>query len=281
MGEPDGRADEELVSEPPALPKSPPPSAQAESATEPRISFLHSETKPPPVAAKPVIPPKPTKLLADQASLEDFKDPTSTNKRRMAPPPPATTEDPMGCTGAPSLFTRNQAPVSNLDCPVVREKEKRERASSCSPKFRQAQISDAPDPYGPSSYQGPETAASEERNSGVGPRKNISLSQDSLSGSVSLGCVDERKKSRSKFSIKKFLRMGTKREVDMTCAALGARIDKLPTTPQNRPRIEIIHPLDLNGAGVQVVRSEKFSEVRIEGTNVGGTAHSSQLQSGE
>lgn len=63
-GEPDGKADEEVVSEPPALPKSPPPLDTSNYAkrlsAEPRASFLHGITEPP--KTKPAIPQKPAGL---------------------------------------------------------------------------------------------------------------------------------------------------------------------------------------------------------------------------
>lgn len=62
-GEPDGRADEEEVTEPPALPTSPPPMI---IATEPRPSFLHgglaNDSK-----AKPAVPQKPLTFSAKAA----------------------------------------------------------------------------------------------------------------------------------------------------------------------------------------------------------------------
>lgn len=62
-GEPDGKADEEVVSEPPALPKSPPPlenSSYKRLSAEPRTSFLHGITDVP--RTKPAIPQKPAGL---------------------------------------------------------------------------------------------------------------------------------------------------------------------------------------------------------------------------
>jgi hypothetical protein len=80
--------------------------------------------------------------------------------------------------------------------PPSSPEEKRERASSCSPKFRKS-ISEVPNPGAPA--RPPEPA----------PRRNMSLSQDSLAAGERL--VEEKKKARSKFSLKKFLRMGTRK----------------------------------------------------------------------
>lgn len=64
-GEPDGKADEEVVAEPPALPKSPPPiEVYGRQQQEPRTSFLHTAEKP-----KPTVPLKPTSLPSAKASL--------------------------------------------------------------------------------------------------------------------------------------------------------------------------------------------------------------------
>lgn len=74
-GEPDGKADEELVAEPPALPKSPPP-LESYSSHNKRSSFLHggelvgptttTTTKPAP--PRPTVPQKPVALKPAGAS---------------------------------------------------------------------------------------------------------------------------------------------------------------------------------------------------------------------
>lgn len=83
-GEPDGKADEEEVTEPPALPTSPPPMM---IATEPRPSFLHggvvNDSK-----AKPAVPQKPltfsTKASPTDAPLTVRK---ISNGDYVLPPP--------------------------------------------------------------------------------------------------------------------------------------------------------------------------------------------------
>ncbi|XP_051164473.1 uncharacterized protein LOC127283559 isoform X2 [Leptopilina boulardi] len=173
--------------------------------------------------------------LDDDDNNEHSEAIRSSNKRRMAPKPPSTPTD----DTPSSLFARNPTTVLKSDSPVVREMEKRERASSCSPKFRKAiSVSETPDPLD----RAPEPA----------PRKNISLSQDSLANPER---IEEKKKSRSRFSLKKFLRMGSRKDVDMTCG-YGSRMDEIPSTPQPKPRLEIIHPLELDGAAVQVLGNE-------------------------
>ncbi|KAL7292175.1 hypothetical protein TKK_0014130 [Trichogramma kaykai] len=325
-GEPDGKADEEIVADPPALPKSPPPPMDASYkrlSSEPRASFLHGMTTTTVESvktSKPMVPQKPSLLpsvkpvgsslaslliesrayefrlsqkaqsesqlcggesmastrtsvvekfsershqqqVDEEAEVEDDDSEASSSsdqpsrlvsKRRQAPQPPTTTSPTHAAAGvqeaaeatAPSLFARNPVASKSDSCPVVREKEKRERASSCSPKFRKA-VNDSPDP---TSCRPPEPV----------PRRVISLSQDSLapatvcSGSERI--AEEKKKTRSKFSLKKFLRMGSKKDVDMTSAGSSSlRSDEIPCTPQPKPRLEIIHPLELDGAAVQVV----------------------------
>ncbi|XP_015598904.1 PHD finger protein rhinoceros isoform X2 [Cephus cinctus] len=169
----------------------------------------------------------------------------SPNKRRMAPKPPATpTEELPG-----SLFARNPSATVKSDSPVVREKEKRERASSCSPKFRKA-VSETPDPC----IQTPEPA----------PRRTISLSQDSLANPDRL---EEKKKTRSRFSLKKFLRMGSKKDADMIPGGSSPKIDEIPSTPQPKQRLEIIHPLELDGAAVEVVSSDRIGRIGSDVTD--------------
>lgn len=137
----------------------------------------------------------------DDSESSSMDVPRSASKRRMAPQPPTSSED-----SSPNLFTRNPAATSTVkqsDCPVVREKEKRERASSCSPKFRKAEITEN------------NTSAVTNKPPEPAPRRNISLSQDSLAIAANgERVVEEKKKNRSKFSLKKFLRMGSRKVND-------------------------------------------------------------------
>ncbi|XP_025158286.1 uncharacterized protein LOC105181795 isoform X2 [Harpegnathos saltator] len=176
----------------------------------------------------------------------------SPNKRRMAPRPPAvesTEELPIS-----SLFARNPG-ASNLksDSPVVREKEKRERSSSCSPKFRKA-VCDLPDPTSASTKQTVESTS----------RRTISLSQDSLTTEKEVREEKKRTRNRKGFSLKRFLRMGSRKDMDMISGQTsGARTDEIPSTPQPKPRLEIIHPLELDGAAVEVVGNDRVTGSKI------------------
>lgn len=187
----------------------------------------------------------------------------------MAPKPPAAdlVEE---LTPSSSLFARNPIVTFKSDSPVVREKEKRERASSCSPKFRKA-VSDLPDP-------------TNAQNSDPASRRTISLSQDSLTSGQEVR--EEKKRGRSRFSLKRFLRMGSRKDVDMVGGhASNSRIDEIPSTPQPKPRLEIIHPLELDGAAVEVVGNDRISRISEDqpdscGTRNEGRTTRSPLSSG-
>ncbi|KAG7190663.1 hypothetical protein KM043_006741 [Ampulex compressa] len=174
----------------------------------------------------------------------------STNKRRMAPRPPAG-EIPDDCAPSSFLFARNPGASLKSDSPVVREKEKRERASSCSPKFRKA-VCEVPDPT--NVQQSPDS----------GSRRTISLSQDSLACGPEVR--EEKKRGRSRFSLKRFLRMGSRKDVDMTIGH-ASRMDDIPCTPQPKPRLEIIHPLELDGAAVEVLGNDRVSRISEDQTD--------------
>jgi len=178
----------------------------------------------------------------------------SPNKRRMAPRPPEITEE---LLPASNLFARNPGANLKSDSPVVREKEKRERSSSCSPKFRKAAVCDAPDPTNTPSLKQPIESAS--------PRRTISLSQDSLTVEKT-EIREEKKRGRNRrgFSLKRFLRMGTRKDMDvLNNQTMGAKTDEIPSTPQPKPRLEIIHPLELDGAAVEVVGNDRIVAGRI------------------
>ncbi|XP_047370567.1 uncharacterized protein LOC124957596 isoform X2 [Vespa velutina] len=191
---------------------------------------------------------------------EDGLEPTRlvNNKRRMAPRPPEVTED---LPTSSSLFARNPSANLKSDSPVVREKEKRERASSCSPKFRKA-VCEAPDPTG-SSHSNDEPSSSSSK-------RTISLSQDSLTNGSETR--EGKKRGRSRFSLKRFLRMGSRKDVDMTSGhTSNSRLDEIPSTPQPKLRLEIIHPLELDGAAVEVVGNDRITRIGEDQTDFCGS----------
>jgi hypothetical protein len=86
------------------------------------------------------------------------------------------------------------------------------------------------------------------------PRHSLSLSSDSL--------VDMDKAKKKKFSIKKFLRMGnsktehaSKKDYSHYADIPTSPSDDSMSVPQVKPRLIIIHPLDINNSGVEVVGS--------------------------
>ncbi|XP_060527359.1 uncharacterized protein LOC132702615 [Cylas formicarius] len=229
-GKPDGSEDPERP-ELPALPLTPPPPLETQA------SFLHgSGGAVPPTGEKPKIPSKPATVLIRKAisvsqpltppqtfttfSKEpapvDRQDPDSDPKanKRRAPMPPEEQAGP--------LYARNSCGSVNSDSPVVREKEKRERASSCVPKIY-AQEYAAPAPA---------------------PRRLLSISTDNL-------LVEDKRKEKSKgrFSLRKFLRMGSSKDLVRLSGDSEDGLDG----PKPRPRLVIVHPSELNGSKVEVV----------------------------
>ncbi|CAG9766661.1 unnamed protein product [Ceutorhynchus assimilis] len=234
-GKPDGREDpEETPAELPALPLTPPP------ALENQTSFLHPATNNPPVLEKPKIPSKPSTVLirkpipvtptsqplttfTKEPLVKQDSDADSKGKRR-APMPPEETLQPT------AIFTRNSAVLTNGDSPVVREKEKRERnerASSCTPKIYELDIGH---------YQTPAPT----------PRKSLSISSDNLVPS------DDKRKSKGRFSLKKFLRMGSSKDLPRLSIDPSTMEEPL-AVPKPKPRLVIVHPSELNGSKVEVV----------------------------
>lgn len=172
---------------------------------------------------------------------------TARSHKRQAPKPPPVPVEDISC----SLFTRNPSVgLIKSSSPVAREKEKRERASSCSPKLRGDVVNESPN--GVSSSPAPEPA----------PRRSLSLSVESLSLSapVASHTEQEKKKSshgRSRFSLRKFLRFGgCKEDKTVSNVDMEKHEEVGPNLPVSRPRLEIIHPSELNGSNVEVVRGD-------------------------
>lgn len=242
-GEPDGRADPDTPTEPPALPLTPPPPLEMQS------SFLHG-TPPqsyekPKLASKPVVTTFARKSLDESQPLETNKSPPveivekvkltqqdsnsseslrNVNNKRRAPQPPEETS---------LLYTRNSSVPMNLDCPVVKEKEKRDRASSCSPKLRsedglqeESNYASIPEPV---------------------PRKSLSMSIDNL-------VEEKQKEKKGRFSLKKFLRISnSSKHVPKLQNEITKSEDIHDGPPHVKPRLVIVHPLDLSGTKVEVV----------------------------
>ncbi|XP_063982368.1 uncharacterized protein LOC135165194 isoform X2 [Diachasmimorpha longicaudata] len=280
-GAPDGRADEDEIS------------LECGITTEPRRSFLHSDTLPGKKSTAisktisveaeeiTIIPrlddaiPRNVDIKLEnvenderysELSIKDddcgFDNQSSGNgKRRMAPKPPEINSD----DSSGPLFTRKPNFKINIksDCPVVREKEKRERAtSSSSPKLKKSlgpMVSDDSISFSVGN-QPPEDSPK--------PRRGISLShQDILSSSMVPDKAEEKKKSKSRFSLKKLLRMGgSRKDINLitTMTSSATKVDEIPGIIQPKPRLEIIHPLELDGAAVEVLRHDKLTKCQEE-----------------
>nr|CAH7749343.1 unnamed protein product [Callosobruchus chinensis] len=238
-GKPDGREDP-LSSELPPLPVTPPP------VLETQTSFLHGPAPPPPIYEKPKIPikpaanvlirkpvniPPPTSPALTTFSSEPVEKQPLTKQdsgeldgksgKRKAPMPPDDGQGP--------VYTRNNNVLSKVDSPVVREKDKKERASSCAPKLT-ASLDEV-------DYVSPEPA----------PRKSLSVSTDCLA-------TDEKRKQKARFSLKKFLRMGSSKDVSKLGPDEVTKTDEKSESQSNaKPRLVIVHPSELNGSKVEVV----------------------------
>lgn len=146
----------------------------------------------------------------------------------------------------PSIYMRNPYSGIKSNSPVVREKDKRERAI-VNPKFRS--LNNFSSNRNSSDKNRPNTPE-------PAPRKSLSLSQESLT-------FDVDKKKKNKFSIKKFLRMGTNSKQmeikDEITINQESGVATGSTTPTIKPRLVIIHPLDTNTSAVEIVKDIRNS----------------------
>lgn len=74
--------------------------------------------------------------------------------------------------------------------------------------------------------------------------------------SLAISCDDKKKeKSKSRFSLKKFLRINSSKEFTKfpSVSQLNEDCKSYEPLPQPKPRLVIVHPLELNGAKVEVV----------------------------
>lgn len=304
-GEPDGRADPDESSEAPALPNSPVPTMDPRpSFLHGMISDIIPSVKPA-VPEKPKLPVKPLSVMKQTATkkmisshhqqqvvmqlqqamhnrkedeVRTIKEILSEEKnneitevqeekpepiyyakpvltkqdsdvslssmtKRKAPTPPSspTIEE------YPSNIYQRNPNFAKSDSPVVREKEKRERATIPPPKVRPDDNAEVKRPQ----ESVPEPA----------PRRNISLSHDNL-------LLEDKRKGKYKFSIKKLLRIGSSKDLDKKELSI-ATVNKVQTSkleeiydfaPKPKPRLVIIHPLDINGTSVEVVKSTEINE---------------------
>lgn len=284
-GEPDGRSDPDGSSETspaPALPSCPPP------AEDPRPSFLHSTGKFSP--DKPKVPLKPATVTVvkpfqkrqqsemimqlqqviaspktEPMSNEHLDALKASNKKTRAPEPPQGESDfcaeilkhfkeenidnePIRTFKEITSVKNHQKFASKTN--TVQIKEPRSYPA-INPKFRSLNHLNKTPQNDEKFEKYPKPSTPE-----PAPRHSLSLSQDSLN-------IDLEKGKKKKFSIKKFLRMGTKTDNhSKKDYSHYADIPNISTdsihesrVPQVKPRLIIIHPLDINTSAVQVVKS--------------------------
>lgn len=186
---------------------------------------------------------------------------------------------PGAATGSPSannssLYTRKPALPAAGAAPVIREKDKRERAV-INPKFRslntfvmqranaakQLQLQSASSVL---SLKQPMTPEPTPRN-----QRHLSMSEECLAAAgldkkSSSPSASPPQKQKSKFSIKKFLRMGSNSGGGAKSGeSLGKKESSIYTeictgteegSASGKPRLVIIHPIDINPTAVEVVK---------------------------
>ncbi|KAG5683667.1 hypothetical protein PVAND_012934 [Polypedilum vanderplanki] len=286
-GEPDGRSDPDGNSESsetspaPALPQSSPPTIDA------RQSFLHSTINKPKVPLKPISVniAKPFQkrnaeiimqlqqvINKEKISVNDINDPKSTPKKSRAPEPPQSNN--IAESESQMLKSFKEAPYGD-DEPLKSFKEIAQAKNKFAVKTNTVQLKE------PRSYPAinPKFRSLNHLNKAheaqeklekfeklkspstpePAPRHSLSLSSDSL--------AEIEKAKKKKFSIKKFLRMGNKTETSTPIKKDYSHYADIPTSPsddspnapQVKPRLIIIHPLDINNTGVEVVSSPTIS----------------------
>lgn len=202
-------------------------------------------------------PPSPT---SDDKMPPDY---SPSMKRGESEPPPASSpkeeqRKPKTDDQYPYLYTRNPTgSISKSTSPVIREKDKRERAT-INPKFRSLNTFS-------SQYKAAQQQKLLQRPTTPepAPRNSLSLSQDNLL------LDDKNKKTKNKFSIKKFLRMGSNKpnepiydKKEGVYGKVNAENGDGTGIPATKPRLVIIHPIDINQMEVEVVKElAKVSEI--------------------
>ncbi|XP_037728879.1 serine-rich adhesin for platelets [Drosophila subpulchrella] len=177
-------------------------------------------------------------------------------------------------TSNSSLYTRKPAlPAAAVAAPVIREKDKRERAV-INPKFRslntfvmqranaakQMQLQSASSVLSLKQPMTPEPTPRNQRHLSMSEECLAAAGLDKKSQSPS---ASPPQKQKSKFSIKKFLRMGSNGGSNKTGESLGKKETSMYTeictgteegSPSGKPRLVIIHPIDINPTAVEVVK---------------------------
>ncbi|XP_016960802.1 serine-rich adhesin for platelets [Drosophila biarmipes] len=177
-------------------------------------------------------------------------------------------------TSNSNLYTRKPAlPAAAVAAPVIREKDKRERAV-INPKFRslntfvmqranaakQMQLQSASSVLSLKQPMTPEPTPRNQRHLSMSEECLAAAGLDKKSQSPS---ASPPQKQKSKFSIKKFLRMGSNGGSTKSGESLGKKETSTYTeictgteegSPSGKPRLVIIHPIDINPTAVEVVK---------------------------
>lgn len=230
-GEPDGRADPDEPQEPPALPLTPPPLLENHS------TFLHSIQ----TYDKPKVPAKPIPIVTTRKPApnpQETQNQVLDNGRTTPEETPKLTKQDSNGSDIGKISNKRRAPKpppaleetpplytrnSTGTIALESDKEIRERDASLQPE--------------------------------ITPRQSLSISTDSL-----INPEEKKKDKRGRFSLKKFLRMGSKSDLPKIQPDV-VKTEEVDSPTCNKPRLIIVHPLELNGAKVEVVA--KPSENRL------------------
>jgi len=217
---------------------------------------------------------KPAEKATSSGPSETSSSSSSTESQATATGAPAGTAGAAtvaaaSATNNSSLYTRKPALPVAAAAPVIREKDKRERAV-INPKFRslntfvmqrtnaakQMQLQSASSVL---SLKQPMTPEPTPRN-----QRHLSMSEECLAAAgldKKSPSASPPQKQKSKFSIKKFLRMGT--NGGKSGESLAKRESSVYTeictgteegNASGKPRLVIIHPIDINPTAVEVVK---------------------------
>ncbi|KAH8310946.1 hypothetical protein KR044_003531 [Drosophila immigrans] len=256
--------------------------AAAESAKNDEAKLKKGKApNPPPEPAKLSAPPTPERdysLVVEFEQASKAEAATSTVAAESTPTTAAATTETIAPTTPSNLYTK-KPPVAAA-APVIREKDKRERAV-INPKFRslntfvmqranaakQLQLQSASSVL---NLKQPLTPEPTPRN-----QRHLSMSEECLaaaglsdspnnssSGSKKSPTASPPQKQKSKFSIKKFLRMGSNNGNSKANEPLSKKDNSVYTeictgddgSVVGKPRLVIIHPIDINPTAVEVVK---------------------------
>ncbi|XP_055852381.1 uncharacterized protein LOC129916436 [Episyrphus balteatus] len=263
-------------------PSTTPNSADAmDTALEEQSKLLkkgRAPSRPQPEEPKSSAPPTPERdyNIAVELSPDPEKTPTEEckNSSDETTSQSLTPQQQQLASATNSIYTRKQQTsitvgVKSTASPVIREKDKRERAT-VNPKFRslntfsshrKAQLTQQLSASPPSSPAGqfitltPESSSAQQQS-----RKSFSLSEECLTMTDDMKKQQQQsQQKKNKFSIRKFLRMGASKTTDNLHKKDGIYSeivtgDESGVVAMGKPRLVIIHPIDINPTAVEVVK---------------------------